>query len=516
MARVVGARAGGMSGAREDGSAPPGLSRRRHIHRVAALVASSLAGVLQLGRAHAQAGPVEVAQDYGDGTAQNWLVYPDGRRVASGCRYSLATGECVDPAAMAPDVAPRPGVRAGKFSFITWWANNLNNKPFIDEAVLQWQARLPHVEIEVIGENVNQVRDKFTVAFAAGDPIDVAMVDFNWARDMYDDRLLLRLDQLIGTSPEVADDKFVPGAGDQFRRARGETFALPINAPSSLCLFVNSNHLEAAGLDPLGRHIRTWEDLAQTAQRLTQRNGDEVTRSGYFMSTLFDYLSYLATYMNTTGTPLYDAEQTRASFTSQSAAAAMEYLARLHNGLRVTVPLDKEGRGGSGPNILNGSVAIADWVSAGVTTTLRQAPPDLRYWQIPYPQGPGGSGPASHTWNNLIALASSSRNVDQGWEFVRWFAGSVALHIKRIEIFNGQSSLRAFYEQPAWQRRLQELPVLQTIQDIAELPGQVPFRRAAAQQQEINPLLREAILGRLDIRNALQQAQAIADRVLSR
>ena len=67
---------------------------------------------------------------------------------------------------------------------------------------------------------------------------------------------------------------------------------------------------------------------------------------------------------------------------------------------------------------------------------------------IPYPQGPGGRSPGTHTWANFIALSRVARHRDPGWEFLRWFAGDVELHFLRLQMMNSPSSLRAFYTDP--------------------------------------------------------------------
>lgn len=496
------------------------LTRRTHLQWVAALAASSLAGLLRMGTVRAQASPTEVAQDLGDGTAQNWLVYPDGRRVPIGCRYSVETGECVGPGAVEEIPSPSSGRQSytpGRFSFLTWWANNLNNKPFLDEAVRRYMLMRPGVSIEVIGENVLQLRDKFTVAQAAGDPFDASFVDFNWARDMYDAGLLMRLDSRIQQSPEVDDDKFIQRTLEPFRRTRGETYAIPVSTPNSLALLINSGLFESAGFDPQGKDLKNWDDLARIAAQLTRREGDQIIRSGYFMQASFSYINYLATYVNTTGSSLFNEEQTRAFFTSDAAIAAMELLTRLHNGLRVSIPVDKPDRPSASTVFFAGEAAMEDGNIAAVTTAFRpdNLPPGLRLWYVPYPPGPGGRSPASHTWVNLMALSSKARNPDQAWEFLRWFCGDLDLHVLRLQMMNSPSSLRAFYQHPAWLAAVKDRPVLDLIPATADLPGQAPYRRTAEMEREINPILLDAFLGRRDIRNALTQAQAIADRILS-
>jgi ABC-type glycerol-3-phosphate transport system substrate-binding protein len=89
---------------------------------------------------------MEVAQDLGDGTAQNWLVYPDGRRVPIGCRYDVATGECVS--AGATEAVPAPGQqRINATGRVTVWGGGL---PGVwDEMRPLVAAAYPGLDVEV-------------------------------------------------------------------------------------------------------------------------------------------------------------------------------------------------------------------------------------------------------------------------------------------------------------------------------------------------------------------------------
>jgi ABC-type glycerol-3-phosphate transport system substrate-binding protein len=181
------------------------------------------------------------------------------------------------------------------------------------------------------------------------------------------------------------------------------------------------------------------------------------------------------------------------------------------------MPVNMQGRPGTTAAFLAGQASIVDFNNAAITTALhpRNVSADVRYWMIPYPQGPGSRSSGTHTWANFIGLSRVARNRDQGWEFLRWFAGDLELHYLRLQMMNSPSSLRAFYLDPRWPEAVKAIPQLDIIPEMAELPGQAPYRRAADQKREIVPILTEAFLGQRDIRNALLQAQAIADRVLS-
>jgi ABC-type glycerol-3-phosphate transport system substrate-binding protein len=282
--------------------------------------------------------------------------------------------------------------------------------------------------------------------------------------------------------------------------------------PESNVIVINSDLFQGAGLDPRGKDIKTWDDLARIAQQFTQRSGAEVTRSGYLISNM--NLPRLAGWSNTTAAGLFNEDQTKAFYTAPGVAQAMEFQFRLHNGLQVTHPVTMQGRPGGEQALLSGAAAMVDGISS-VPTLWFTRTPEFKYWQVPYPQGPGGKGPNSVTWMNMVVFDKTSRNAERAFEFVRWFCASNEVTVLKLKMTDAPSPVRAFYQTDEWKSRVRENPVLQTRLDIAELTGVYPYRRNNDQSTEINPLLQDALVGKTDIRNALQLAQAVADRVLA-
>lgn len=404
-------------------------------------------------------------------------------------------------------------VKPGKFTFLNWWSAIPSRHEMMDEVARRWKERRPEIDVEFVAQSGTKgVREKFVTAQAAGDPYDSAFSSIIYGRDLYDAGQLLDLDRYIKRAPDVADDKFLKNS-EQFRKAHGKTFGIPVMGPESNVIVINSNMFRAAGLDPQGKDIKTWDDLDRIAQQFTKREGQEVKVSGYLMNNLS--LPGLAGWTNTTGSSLFNADQTKAFYTASGTASAMEHLSKLHNGLRVTVPVTQKGRPKSQDALLSGEAAMVDGISSIPSLWFKDAPPDFSFWQIPYPKGPSGKGPNSVTWINMVVFAKSARNPEQAFEFMRWFCGSAEVALMRLQMVNSVAPLRAFFESKEWQGRVRDLPVLRTIQQIAELPGVYPYRRYGEQNEEITPMLRDAFLGKEDIKNVLQKAQAIADRVLS-
>jgi ABC-type glycerol-3-phosphate transport system substrate-binding protein len=411
-----------------------------------------------------------------------------------------------------PAPATGKAVKPGRITFLNWWLATPAKQPYMEEATRRWKQTRPDIEVEAVGEPYGRMREKFLTAQAADTPFDLSFSDVLWARDWYDAGQLLELDRHIRQAPDVGDDKFLRNAL-QFGKARGKTFGLPVMGPESNVLIINGNLFEAAGLHPEGRDVKTWADLARIAQQLTRRDGETVTRSGYLMG--YMTLRRLVAWTNATGAPLFDDAQTKAFYTGQGAAAALEFHARLHNGLRVSVPVTEANRPAGANAILSGAAAMIDGLTSAHTAWFQSPPPGFKFWQIPYPQGSGGRGPNACSFMNQAVISRAARSPDQAFEFARWFCASPEATILDLAMTDAPRPVRALFQSKEWQDRVRERPVLRTRLDIAELPGLSPYRRAEEQQQEIEPLLRDTLTGKLDIKNALEQAQAIASRLLS-
>jgi ABC-type glycerol-3-phosphate transport system substrate-binding protein len=349
---------------------------------------------------------------------------------------------------------------------------------------------------------------------AAGDPVDASFMNVFRARDLYDTGQLRDLDGYIRLAPDVADDKFL-SASEPLRKLRSETYGIPTMGPESWCLIVNGNIFRAEGLNPQGSDIKTWDDLARVAQQLTRRSGDDVTRSGFLMPQVT--LHQFSGWVNTNGTGLFDVEQTKAFYSAPATVATLQFLNRLYDGMRVSVPLEVPNRPAAPGAILGGDAAMMVESTSSLALRYQSAPPDFQWGigMIPFPKGPNGRGPATSTWMNPVVFPKGARHTEQAFEFARWFCGNADLAYRRFQLTNGASPLRAFFQSSRWQARVKEWPVLGAIQHMAELPGAYPYRRVDAQNKEVLPLLQDGFTGKAELRASLQQAQTVADRLLS-
>jgi ABC-type glycerol-3-phosphate transport system substrate-binding protein len=109
--------------------------------------------------------------------------------------------------------------------------------------------------------------------------------DFGWATaglraDWVSKGVVLPLDNVLKRAGlNLAD--FTPQAL-AVSRYGGQQYLLPMDA-MSLQVLLNVDHARAAGLDP-GRAPQTGEELLAWADKMTERQGDKVARSGWLMT----------------------------------------------------------------------------------------------------------------------------------------------------------------------------------------------------------------------------------------
>ena len=112
--------------------------------------------------------------------------------------------------------------------------------------------------------------------------------DFGWGTaglraDWIDKEVVLPLDDLFAEIGfDLADFTEQSLAACRYAKFDGKLYAMPMDA-MSLQVLLNTEHAQAAGLDP-ANPPKTGEELLAWADKLTVREGDRVTRSGFLMT----------------------------------------------------------------------------------------------------------------------------------------------------------------------------------------------------------------------------------------
>ena len=159
---------------------------------------------------------------------------------------------------------------------------------------------------------------KLLASFAAGNPPDAYHSSIIWARDFYDRGVLTELDAFLGQTPELAPDKFF-GVSNFYRTTKGKTFGVPMEGPDSNVVLINTKIFKEAGLDPQGENIKTWDDFAETARKLTKRDASgNITQAGWLVQD-WRGIEGFATWTYANGGQIQDQDQTKALFEGDNA-----------------------------------------------------------------------------------------------------------------------------------------------------------------------------------------------------
>ncbi len=130
---------------------------------------------------------------------------------------------------------------------------------------------------------------KTRAAMKAGKPPAAVIMSANFLLDLKIEGEIEAMDGLIKADGKT-NDQFM---GQFFDALHGnavldrQVYGVPFHNSTPL-LYVNTDHLKEAGLDP-DKLPANWEELVTTAKKLTKRDGDRVTRWGMMMPSNYDY-----------------------------------------------------------------------------------------------------------------------------------------------------------------------------------------------------------------------------------
>lgn len=209
---------------------------------------------------------------------------------------------------------------------------------------------------------------------AGGVAPDVAQLSIIWARDLYDQGMLLELNSYLEKSPQTAPRNFIP-ATQVYNQKQGRIYGVTF-VMDSAALAYNKDHFAAAGLDESPFALATWNDFLEAAKKLTRRSGDQVQRGGFgFWPSMELFTSWL--YSN--GGSFYNRDFTASAFHSEAGVRALQFLADLRTQYNVW---------GSG-SFESEQVSM---VHAGTWSGsfFHAQNPDLRFGLTSFPQGPDG------------------------------------------------------------------------------------------------------------------------------
>jgi ABC-type glycerol-3-phosphate transport system substrate-binding protein len=326
------------------------------------------------------------------------------------------------PITPTPVEGPRPIIRQpGLVTFWTWASGP--TQQWLTDVHDLFAARTGNTLQPVFLGSQREVENRLASATAAGaggpDAVHVPMGSLpNWAES----GLVRDLTTYLGWPRTVNLQQFVKGVLP-YASVNESVYGIPYDDPQAIGLALNAKHLEEAGISVDAEAFKQWgwENLQEAAGKLTQRDGDRVTRAGMHVSSNWIHvLTWL--YSNNTGFFQGNADGGSVVVNNAETQAALQFLADLVTKDNVsgdpspfvdTASLFVRGR-------TSMAVVDADAINHAVRvhTAAQSTTPELQFHWLPLPKGPSGSAGATQIWSNQIAIPEVASNPTSGWDLL--------------------------------------------------------------------------------------------------
>jgi ABC-type glycerol-3-phosphate transport system substrate-binding protein len=200
----------------------------------------------------------------------------------------------------------------------------------------------------------------------------------------------------------------------------GEYYGLPYEM-SNYVAWMNTAHMEEAGLDPQQDMPETWSEFVSVAEELTVRENGNIVRNGFatnLKAAVFPFL-ILHSMMQQQGLDWSTESGFLESLNSQEAVTALETFTDFatEDGIFNPGLFDNE-REGFGNGLTSTFLTGGTWYW-GVLDEYSVAREDVE--PFPYPRFQGGENIGGPVYGYSTFVASQSENQEAAWEWVNFF-----------------------------------------------------------------------------------------------
>lgn len=160
-----------------------------------------------------------------------------------------------------------------------WYSGGKTATKVLDEIIQQFNSRQDTYEAKgVVQADYDETYEKLQAAIAGKKQPDVVLLDADKAVNLAEKGLLEDLKAFVEKDASMNTEDFIPVFYNQGFTENGELFAIPAYGTTQV-MYYNMEAFEKAGIQ--ADNIKTWQDLAQAAEGMTVRDGEETTFYGW-------------------------------------------------------------------------------------------------------------------------------------------------------------------------------------------------------------------------------------------
>lgn len=307
-------------------------------------------------------------------------------------------------------------------SFLTHWAPD--TVELLEAAAGSFSEEHPNVTVDVQAVPFGDLLTTLRSQAGGSDAPTIAGIYDLWLPELVRDGIVAPAPDDVATA--VADNW--PAGVVTAASQDGAVYGVP-NEIDLYALNYNTRLFEEAGIDG---PPATWDELLETAEALTVRDGDRITQQGFGLinswaaGTVHPFASLLVS----NGGSLVDADG-NPTLDTPEAIETFELYENLVSGIGVTDPtMGTADANTTGPyldNFIAGNTAMiimANWWESALRTGMGdEAFADIA--TAPIPVGPSGEAPSSisYSWMTTVSAAASDEEQAAAWEFLMWLNG---------------------------------------------------------------------------------------------
>jgi multiple sugar transport system substrate-binding protein len=291
---------------------------------------------------------------------------------------------------------------------------------------------------------------------------------------------------------------------------RGKLWAFT-SAMATMVTWYNVDHFQEAGLKPPAKGT-TWQQYLDLAQKLTQRQGGDVTRFGTtFWRSLHQPPGAL---MFAAGGRLFDRPEDPqgSTFHEPPEQEALAWLGDLVNKYRVAPTAAEESAMGAntGDALIFTSGKASMNMRNVIINTFEQKMKDYRWSAAPLPAGKAGQYSVANSHG--MCLSASTKKKDAAWEFLGWYGGVEGQ--TAIAQNNGVPGLRSV-AQKSYLTRPEYVEIKNVVLDSLETGRYFPnTTRTNEALGVINPTMAQVFNGQITAREAGDKLHKEVDVIL--
>jgi len=373
----------------------------------------------------------------------------------------------------------------------------------------EFTRRHPAIEVRVNVVAYSTYFDALRTDVAGGSADDIFWISNAYFAPYADGGRLVDITNTMGPQ---APARWEPSVVEQFTR-RGTLWGVPQLTDAGIALYYNADLLSAAGVDPATLNTLRWSpnDAVDTLRPLLARLAGDRTRQWAY-NAANDLQGIYLNYVGSAGGVFADGD--RFAFDNPQAAEAFRYLVRLINVDRVSPPAsDTNDNGDFSRNMfLQGRMAL--FQSGTYNLAQVESNAGFRWGVALLPAGPVGR--VSVTNGIAAAGNSASRHPKAVRDVLEWMGsadGNAYLGASGAAVPAVLAAQRTYLDYWAG-KRVDVAPFFDVLRGPRiPAPGGAGF---AAGFDALKPYFDEMFLGRLDVGQALAQAQAAANAAAER